>query len=101
MGDVVCVHENEEVPADLVLLKTSHAEADGHEAHSHAAHQLCFLETANIDGETHLKERLALTETARLTLDELANLQGLAALPLTLALHFLVDGVAPFHHRCN
>jgi phospholipid-translocating ATPase len=91
VGDIVCVHENEEVPADLVLLKTSHHEPststtsppsdelvdERNDTAGLGANQLCYIETANIDGETHLKERLALPQTAALSLDQIATFDGL------------------------
>lgn len=66
VGDLIMVRRDEEVPADLFLLKTS--AADGGLA--------CQIETANIDGETDLKTRTALTETARLSTAALAALDG-------------------------
>lgn len=54
VGDIVKVNNECPVPADLVLLSTS--EPDG----------LCYIETANLDGETNLKIKQASTETAHL-----------------------------------
>lgn len=48
VGDIVKVHSDEEVPADMVILSTSDAES------------ACFIETKNLDGETNLKPRKAL-----------------------------------------
>ncbi len=59
--------ENEEIPADVVLLKTANAAATN-------PHRMCYIETANVDGETSLKERMALPYTARLSEDELCSL---------------------------
>jgi phospholipid-translocating ATPase len=53
-GDLVSLHRNAESPADLALVHTS--EADG----------LCYIQTANLDGETNLKERRALAQTQSL-----------------------------------
>ena len=39
------LHADEVIPADMLLLHTSHE--DG----------ICFVETANLDGETNLKQR--------------------------------------------
>ncbi len=66
VGDIVYVTENEEIPADLVLLKTSNTTGT-------VPHQMSYIETANIDGETNLKERMALPETAQLSIDALMN----------------------------
>lgn len=51
-GDTVVVKGNEEFPADVLLLGSSEEEAR------------CFTETANLDGETNLKRRNCVTETA-------------------------------------
>ena len=65
VGDVVRVESEEPFPADLVLLATS--EPDG----------LCYIETANLDGETNLKIKQAIPETATLVSpNELSRLSG-------------------------
>ena len=51
VSDVVRVHKNEPIPADLVLLDCESAEG------------ICFVETANLDGETNLKLKKGLEET--------------------------------------
>ncbi|POS86339.1 P-type ATPase-like protein [Erysiphe pulchra] len=51
VGDIVRVESEEAFPADIVLLASS--EPDG----------LCYIETANLDGETNLKIKQALPET--------------------------------------
>jgi phospholipid-transporting ATPase len=49
VGDIVRVLEHEPLPVDLVILLTSlHTDANQ-----------CYIETANIDGETNLKLRIA------------------------------------------
>lgn len=65
VGDIVRVESEEPFPADLVLLASSEPEG------------LCYIETANLDGETNLKIKQAIPETAHL-LDpaELGRLSG-------------------------
>ena len=48
VGDIVEVSNNEQVPADIVILKTSDS-----------ANRKCYVETQNMDGETNLKVREA------------------------------------------
>ena len=65
VGDVVRVESEEPFPADLVLLATSEPEG------------LCYIETANLDGETNLKIKQAIPETANLVSpSELSRLSG-------------------------
>ena len=54
VGDIVLLRENEQVPADIVVLSTS--DPDG----------LCHLETKNLDGETNLKPRKAVNATSHI-----------------------------------
>jgi len=54
VGDVVLLRDNEQVPADIVVLSTS--DSDG----------VCYLETKNLDGETNLKPRRAVNATSRI-----------------------------------
>ena len=54
VGDVVRVESEEPLPADVVLLASSEPEG------------LCYIETANLDGETNLKIKQAIPETAHL-----------------------------------
>ncbi|OQV25849.1 putative phospholipid-transporting ATPase IA [Hypsibius exemplaris] len=65
VGDIVQVRNNEEFPSDLVLLASSEPQG------------ICYIETSNLDGETNLKTRLALPETAQLrSVDDLLILDG-------------------------
>ncbi len=54
VGDLIKLHNNEDIPADLVLLSTSDPD------------NLCYVETANLDGETNLKVKFCHTATADL-----------------------------------
>lgn len=54
VGDIVKVTNEESFPADLVLLSSSEPEG------------LCYIETANLDGETNLKIKQAKPETSYL-----------------------------------
>lgn len=65
VGDIVRVESEEPFPADLVLLASSEPEG------------LCYIETANLDGETNLKIKQAIPETAHLVSPaELGRLTG-------------------------
>ena len=45
VGDFVKLRSDESIPADILLLNTSDANS------------VCHIETANLDGETNLKQR--------------------------------------------
>jgi phospholipid-transporting ATPase len=65
VGDIVRVQSEEPFPADIVLLASSEPEG------------LCYIETANLDGETNLKIKQARPETAELVSTvQLAQLRG-------------------------
>ena len=51
VGDLVLVKQDEQIPADLILVDTS--SPDG----------FCYVDTVNLDGESNLKARRALTCT--------------------------------------
>eukprot|EP01128_Nolandella_sp_AFSM9_P004739 TRINITY_DN2183_c0_g1_i3.p1 TRINITY_DN2183_c0_g1~~TRINITY_DN2183_c0_g1_i3.p1 ORF type:complete len:1098 (+),score=280.47 TRINITY_DN2183_c0_g1_i3:18-3311(+) len=65
VGDILYVVENEEVPADLVLLCCS----DKREG-------VCYVDTANLDGETNLKIFRAFDPTSKMKKDQIAQLKG-------------------------
>lgn len=54
VGDILRVNSEEPFPADLVLLSSSEPEG------------LCYIETANLDGETNLKIKQAVADTSEI-----------------------------------
>lgn len=51
VGEIVYCSDGEELPCDMVVLKTSTGSGT------------CYIQTASVDGETSLKQRFALPET--------------------------------------
>ncbi|KAJ2232276.1 aminophospholipid translocase, partial [Coemansia sp. RSA 485] len=65
VGDILRVQNKEAIPADIVILSSSEPEG------------MCYVETSNLDGETNLKVKQALPETAKLmTVADLSGLRG-------------------------
>ncbi|KAH8589264.1 P-type ATPase-like protein [Bisporella sp. PMI_857] len=65
VGDIVRVESEEPFPADIILLASSEPEG------------LCYIETANLDGETNLKIKQAIPETCvMVSPTELSRLGG-------------------------
>ncbi|KAF8528473.1 phospholipid-transporting ATPase 1 [Hysterangium stoloniferum] len=58
VGDIVLLRDNDQVPADIVVLATS--DSDG----------MCYVETKNLDGETNLKPRHSLRATSSIVSEE-------------------------------
>jgi phospholipid-transporting ATPase len=53
VGNIVKIHENEFFPADMLILNTNGKKGQ------------CYIETKNLDGETNLKDKVALKELMR------------------------------------
>ncbi|KAJ2358950.1 aminophospholipid translocase, partial [Coemansia sp. RSA 2611] len=65
VGDILRIQNKEALPADVVIISSSEPEG------------MCYIETSNLDGETNLKVKQALPETAKfLTPADLADLRG-------------------------
>ncbi|KAI8850390.1 hypothetical protein BC829DRAFT_389315 [Chytridium lagenaria] len=66
VGDIILVQEHDIVPADIVVLFSSHQNGS------------CYIETSNLDGESNLKQKLALpaTQTAESPSGNLNQFEG-------------------------
>ena len=71
VGDIICVRNNEQVPADLVLLSVGGAPGN---------HGICHIETKDLDGETNLKVRTAVAATKGMQPQKLRQLPGYVVL---------------------
>lgn len=66
VGDYVVIQQNQEIPADCIVMATS------------AEDGICYVETAQLDGETNLKRRSPFRLTESLPNEDFATLQGTA-----------------------
>jgi len=64
VGDLVHLKANQQVPADLVVLASALADT------------VCYIETAQLDGETNLKLRRGPPGTAGFSVNEVARMEG-------------------------
>ncbi|GAM27196.1 hypothetical protein SAMD00019534_103710 [Acytostelium subglobosum LB1] len=69
VGDIIWLPCDAEIPVDMVLLATS--DPDGS----------CYVQTANLDGETDLKARSAPSDTAGFSLADLGRFKGTIECP--------------------
>lgn len=58
VGDIVLLRDNDQIPADIVVLSTSDSEG------------MCYVETKNLDGETNLKPRKSCRATSNITSED-------------------------------
>lgn len=75
VGDLVQVHDGEEVPCDLLLLRVGGA-GDGGGGDGAAREAVAFLSTASLDGEPDLKPRRPRLEMQSLSLAKILSLRG-------------------------
>nr|CAB3486752.1 unnamed protein product [Digitaria exilis] len=69
VGDIVCLHENDEIPCDLVLIGTSDPQG------------ICYIETSALDGETDLKTRIVPPISANMSVEQLEKVKGIVECP--------------------
>ncbi|KAK1174628.1 phospholipid-transporting ATPase IC-like [Acipenser oxyrinchus oxyrinchus] len=76
VGDIVRLKKNDFIPADILLLSTSEPNS------------LCYVETAELDGETNLKFKLALkvTHEELQTEQQMSDYDGVCILNITTSL---------------
>ena len=79
--------KNDKIPADVVLISTSMDEG------------ACFVETSELDGETNLKRKTALTLTADLTsLEQVTRLKGMFTTEMPNERLSRLDGRVKIHY---
>lgn len=64
VGDIIIVHKNHYIPADLLFLSAENEEG------------ICYIETMQLDGETNLKIKKALDETKDMREETIGQFQG-------------------------
>lgn len=81
VGNLLYLHNGDAVPADFIIFATSNS--DG----------VCYIETANLDGENNLKTKEAALNTGQIFEDPLINSMK--------NLHKLDEGVLKSEHPNN
>ncbi|KYQ90011.1 P-type ATPase [Tieghemostelium lacteum] len=69
VGDIIYLPNNSEVPCDMTILGSSDPEGS------------CYVQTANLDGETDLKTRYALPETSQMKHQDFEQFKGVIECP--------------------
>jgi phospholipid-transporting ATPase len=64
VGDIIIVHKNHYIPADLLFLSAENDEG------------ICYIETMQLDGETNLKIKKALDETKDMREETIGHFVG-------------------------
>lgn len=75
IGDILRVADDDNIPADLVLLASSREDGS------------CYVETKSLDGETTLKQKTALKETATWKERDFHKVKG-TYIPLTMSIYY-------------
>lgn len=92
-GDVLKICKNDKIPADVVLLSTSMDEG------------ACFVETSELDGETNLKRKAALTLSAGWTqVEQVSRIVGKITTEMPNERLSRLDGRIKLHYEgpeCN
>lgn len=87
-GDVIRVKSEEAIPADLIVISSSEPEG------------LCYIETANLDGETNLKIKQARPETAEMMDSrKLNNFKGKVISEQPNSSLYTYEGTLEFNNR--
>jgi len=63
-GDIIKVNKDEEASADILIISCSNTNG------------ICYIDTKNLDGEIHLKEKICVELLKEINEDELSNIQG-------------------------
>ncbi|KAJ3022211.1 hypothetical protein HKX48_006733 [Thoreauomyces humboldtii] len=88
VGDILRIENGEFFPADMILLSSSEPDA------------LCYIETSNLDGETNLKIRQGISETADfLTPEDVGRMEGVIKSELPNNSLYTYEGMLRLGHK--